>query len=141
MPIDATHPLDAVLDAAVEHARATGIAPMWAVTLLAGVNDGEEHARALAARVADFAVRAGVRPRLSLIPYNAIAADGDPFVRASHERDAAFRRALADGGVHAHRRYSGGADVGAACGQLAARETAEPLTTRRRPGGAPSAPR
>src|SRR5258705_12608292 len=33
MPVDRAHPLDDVLAAAVEHARATGLAPMWAVTL------------------------------------------------------------------------------------------------------------
>jgi 23S rRNA (adenine2503-C2)-methyltransferase len=134
MPIERAHPLDEVLDAAAEHARLTGLAPMWAVTLLAGVNDGPEHARALAARMRAFAeTTGGVRPRLSLIPYNAIDEDAanDPFARASDEREAAFRDALAAEGVFAHKRYSGGADVRAACGQLAT------ASVRR----APSAPR
>jgi predicted small metal-binding protein len=29
MPIDRAHSLDEVLDAAAEHARTTGLAPMW----------------------------------------------------------------------------------------------------------------
>ena len=36
-------------------------------------------------------------------------------------RETAFRAVLASHGVFAHRRYSGGSDVAAACGQLAAR--------------------
>jgi 23S rRNA (adenine2503-C2)-methyltransferase len=47
MPIDRAHSLDEVMDAAVEHATTTGLAPMWAVTPLAGVNDTPDDARAL----------------------------------------------------------------------------------------------
>lgn len=123
MPIEGAHPLDEVLEACVYHARKTRNAPMWAYTLLAGENDGEADARALAARVHAFAQAAGVRPRLTLIPYNPATSmpDGgpDPFARASDAAEAAFRDALAAAGVHTHKRYSGGGDVGAACGQLA----------------------
>jgi 23S rRNA (adenine2503-C2)-methyltransferase len=119
MPIDRAHPLDDVLAAAAEHARTTGLSPMWAVTLLAGVNDGADDAVALAARSAAFFAATGVRPRLSLIPYNAIG-DGDPFARASDVATAAFRAVLSEHGLASHRRYSGGGDIAAACGQLAA---------------------
>jgi 23S rRNA (adenine2503-C2)-methyltransferase len=119
MPIDAAHPLDDVLDAAEEHARLTGLAPMWAVTPLAGVNDTEDDARALAERARSFEQRAGVRPRVSVVPYNAIdEAGADPFARGDVTR---FVDALAAHGVRAHLRYSGGSDVAAACGQLAGR--------------------
>jgi len=136
MPIDRAHPLDEVIDAACEHAKLTGLAPMWAVTLLSGVNDGVEHARALADLVDRFRNRTGRTPRLSVIPYNAIGVvrpaargtsiapapePGDPFVRTSDERERAFRDVLRERGVFTHKRYSGGADVDAACGQLAAR--------------------
>ncbi len=121
MPIDAAHSLAEVIDAGVEHAVTTGLAPLWALTLLAGVNDSEEDAHALATLVKAFAVRAGVRPRLSIIPYNAISESDDPFARSSGEREARFRSALGDGGVFSHKRYSGGGDVNAACGQLAAK--------------------
>ncbi|MEZ4381847.1 MAG: radical SAM protein [Nannocystaceae bacterium] len=121
MPIDGAHPLPEVLDAAVEHARATGHAPMFAITLLRGVNDDADEAAALAALILDFEARAGVRPRLSVIAYNAIDGDpaADPFRRASAATEAAFRDALAAHGVRSHRRYSGGGDIAAACGQLA----------------------
>lgn len=120
MPIERAHPLDEVLAAAGEHARATGLSPMWAITLLAGVNDDVDSARALADRALAFARDHGVRPRLSIIAYNPIGGD-DPFARADDGATAAFRAVLADAGLASHRRYSGGADIAAACGQLAAR--------------------
>jgi 23S rRNA (adenine2503-C2)-methyltransferase len=117
MPIDAAHPLDEVIDAVEEHARVTGLAPMWALTPLAGVNDTAEDARALAERARRFEARTGIRPRVSVVPYNAIdVAGADPFARGDV---AAFVAALAENGVRAHLRYSGGSDVAAACGQLA----------------------
>jgi 23S rRNA (adenine2503-C2)-methyltransferase len=125
MPIERAHGLDEVLEAAAEHALATGLSPMFAVTLLAGVNDDAAHARALAARVHAFRDRTGRAPRLTVIPYNAIGpsegGEPDPFARASDDRERAFRDALREAGVFSHKRYSGGSDVDAACGQLAAR--------------------
>jgi 23S rRNA (adenine2503-C2)-methyltransferase len=114
MPIAKAHPLDEVLAACADHARATGLSPMWAVTLLAGVNDSDDDARALAALATRFAAATGRTPRISIIAYN--ASPGDSFTRS--DREAAYRAAL---GLPSHRRYSGGSDVAAACGQLAAR--------------------
>ncbi len=117
MPIDGVHPLNDVLAAVEEHARVSGLAPMWALTPLAGVNDTEEDAAALADLIRRFEARSGVRPRLSVVPYNAIDAAGrDPFERGDV---AAFVDRLVAHGVHPHLRYSGGSDVAAACGQLA----------------------
>lgn len=114
MPIDGAHPLAEVLAAAGEHAKITGHAPMLAYTLLAGRNDADEDAAHLADALLGFARDHGVRPRLSLIPFNDFA--GSPFARSP--RLDAFRAALAERGVFAIVRYSGGGDVGAACGQL-----------------------
>jgi 23S rRNA (adenine2503-C2)-methyltransferase len=119
VPIDAAHPLEEVLEAVQEHARTTGLAPMWAITPLAGVNDSEADAAALADLACRFAASTAIRPRVSVVPYNAIDETGrDPFARGEVAR---FVAALASHGVRAHLRYSGGADVAAACGQLAAR--------------------
>jgi 23S rRNA (adenine2503-C2)-methyltransferase len=120
MPIAARHDLEDVLEAAADHARATGSAPMWAVTLLDGVNDSGADAHALAARAIAFRDATGVRPRISLLDYNAIGdrnGDTDRFARSP--RMAAFRAVLSAAGLASHRRYSGGSDVAAACGQLA----------------------
>jgi len=116
MPIDGSHPLEEVLAAAGEHAQATRHAPMFAYTLLAGHNDADEDATALADLVRNFHASHGTRPRLSLIPYNSIG-DDDPFTRSP--RLEAFRAKLAEHEVFAIVRYSGGGDVNAACGQLA----------------------
>jgi len=116
MPIDDAHALADVLEAAAVHVAASGYAPMWALTLLEGRNDSAEHARALAALAKRFEAKTGVRPRISLIPYNAFP--DDPFARSSAH--AAFREELSRAGVPSHERYSGGADIAAACGQLRA---------------------
>ncbi|WP_437803443.1 radical SAM protein [Sorangium sp. So ce693] len=150
MPIDGAHPLDEVLAAVGEHARASGHAPMWAYTLLADQNDTDDDAACLAALARGFAAQHGISPRLSLIPYNAIGAPGDPppspgggdergasadpFVRSA--RLDAFRAVLSAAGVGSIVRYSGGGDVGAACGQLA-----RPLAEAQRPGGRRAQPR
>jgi 23S rRNA (adenine2503-C2)-methyltransferase len=120
MPIDQAHPLEKVLQVVGEHTTVTRHSPLFAYTLLAGKNDSEEDARALACVVKDFAAAYGKRPRLSLIPYNSIGAN-DPFVRTDPAAESVFRETLIAQGVVPTRRYSGGGDVSAACGQLAAR--------------------
>jgi 23S rRNA (adenine2503-C2)-methyltransferase len=121
MPIANAHPFDEVIDAVAEHAALTGLAPLWAVTPLAGVNDSFEDGAALGAAARTFWERTGVRPRISLIPYNSIDPDDDPFTRASDEQQSEFARGISTTGYRTHQRYSGGGDVNAACGQLAAR--------------------
>jgi 23S rRNA (adenine2503-C2)-methyltransferase len=121
MPIADAHSFDEVLAAVAEHATTTGLAPLWAVTPLEGVNDSFEDGAALGATARAFWEKTGIRPRISVIPYNSIDPDNDPFRRASEERMAEFVRGIESTGYRTHRRYSGGADVNAACGQLAAR--------------------
>lgn len=115
MPIDDAHPLEDALAAAGEHARATRQAPMFAYTLLAGRNDGDEDAQALADLAARFRALHGIAPRLSLIPYNSLG--DDAFARSPRLDD--FRAVFRARGIGTIVRYSGGGDVGAACGQLA----------------------
>ncbi|HEY8141293.1 MAG TPA: radical SAM protein [Kofleriaceae bacterium] len=115
MPISRAHPLADVLAAAADHARATRLAPLWAVTLLDGINDTPEDAIQLAALARSFTAVTGLAPRVSVIDYNPVA--GAPF--RTSDATAAFRDELAAHGVRSHHRYSGGADIAAACGQLA----------------------
>lgn len=121
MPIANAHPFDDLLEAVAEHATATGLSPLWAVTPLAGVNDGFDDGAALGARARAFWEKTGVRPRITVIPYNAIAEQDDPFARSSDTQHAAFVEGVHSTGYRTHQRYSGGGDVNAACGQLAAR--------------------
>lgn len=120
LPIERSHELPAVIDASVEHARLTGLSPLWSVTLLRGKNDSPADAQALAELALDFRLRAGKGARISLIPYNHVP--GLPFERSEAASFEAFRTTLREAGVGSHVRYSGGADVAAACGQLAGRE-------------------
>jgi 23S rRNA (adenine2503-C2)-methyltransferase len=117
MPIDEANPLSEVLEAVGEFTAASGYAPMFAYTLIAGVNDGPAAAVALADLASRFAERHGQRPRLSLVPMNPIA--GSPFDRPDAAAIDAFRDVLGARGIGSILRYSGGGDVGAACGQLA----------------------
>jgi 23S rRNA (adenine2503-C2)-methyltransferase len=130
MPIDRAYPLEWVIDATIDHARITGIAPMWAVTPLAGINDTEDDARALAAYARRFVAATGLRPQISVIPYNQIdAPEREHFQRSGDDGEFAFRRVLREEGFSSRKRYSGGGDIGAACGQLADRG-AEPPAKR-----------
>jgi 23S rRNA (adenine2503-C2)-methyltransferase len=80
--------------------------------LMSGVNTGDDEARALGQLLE------GAPVRISIIDVN------DPtgrFHRASDEERGAFLSALAAQGLPFVRRYSGGPDIHAACGMLAAR--------------------
>jgi 23S rRNA (adenine2503-C2)-methyltransferase len=123
VPVEASNPLAEVLDAAAEYVAVTGDAPMFAVTPLSGVNTSDEDVDAFGAMVQAFRARTGVSPRVSIVPYNAIGGD-DPFVRAGDEESKRFRDRLSALGVPVVLRYSGGSDVGAACGQLVAKPSA-----------------
>ncbi len=117
IPSERAHPLAALLEVLAAHARRTRVAPLLTVTLLAGVNDGDDDVAALAALVERFAAAAGLQPRVSLVTYNRLG-DDDPFVPSPPERLEAFREVIGQRGTPVVRRYSGGGDVGAACGQL-----------------------
>jgi 23S rRNA (adenine2503-C2)-methyltransferase len=120
MPVDRIYALDEVCDASVEHARITRIAPMWAVTLLSGINDTDEDARALSSLALKFTEATKMRPRISIVPFNSFDhGDQTRFARTSESRERAFRTILSEARLASHKRYSGGGDVGAACGQLA----------------------
>ena len=101
MPIANAHPFAEVIDAVAEHATLTGLAPLWAVTPLANVNDDFADGAALGETARAFWERTGVRPRVTVIPYNSIDEHSDPFyarqrtttrrVRARHRVDGVSR--------------------------------------------------
>ena len=84
--------------------------------MLAGVNDSDDHASALASLMSGF------RAHVNLIPYNAIGTglSGIAYSRPELERIRGFVKVLRDRKVVAHTRDTRGDDVNAACGQLAA---------------------
>ena len=117
IPPERTQPLQRSLAVLAEHVSATRNAPVFALTLLAGVNDTDEDVDALIELVARFVATSGVKPRVSLIRYSPRGGD-DPYQASPEERVNAFRERIGSRGFPVLRRYSGGADVGAACGQL-----------------------
>jgi 23S rRNA (adenine2503-C2)-methyltransferase len=128
MPIEDRFTLASCVDALVDFCRDAGQSPMLAYTLLSAVNCSAEDADALRQLAVDIGRRAGRMPRLSLIAYNPIG-DDDPFERATEQEAEAFRERLRSGGFPVVRRYSGGSDIDAACGQLAAQRTPFPAAS------------
>jgi 23S rRNA (adenine2503-C2)-methyltransferase len=117
VPINRRFPLDALLGAL----RALpGLGPRRPVffewTLIAGVNDGPEDARELVRRLE------GLPAKVNLIPMNAHA--DSPHRPPSPEACSRFAGELARRGVTVTLRRPRGADIDAACGQLAARGAA-----------------
>ena len=117
LPVAKRWPVDELAEAMRRHAieRGRGVAAL-AWVLMSGVNTEPREAENLAR------LFRGVRVRLSLIDVN------DPsgrFRPPDDEERGRFLDALSANGLAFHRRYSGGADVAAACGLLASRSLGE----------------
>lgn len=112
MPVNRKYPIQVLLDTL----RAIRWRPFERVTLeyvlLAGINDTVQDATRLGALLR------GLPAKVNLIPWNPLASM--PYQRPSPAVVEAFRRAALQAGVDALVRYSRGADIGAACGQLQA---------------------
>ena len=83
--------------------------------MLAGINDSPEDARELIAWLA------GLRVHVNLIPYNAID-DAQHWQGSDRPTRDAFAGLLKQAGMTTTIRYSLGADIAAACGQLVRNE-------------------
>jgi 23S rRNA (adenine2503-C2)-methyltransferase len=110
MPINARYPIANLLAACTRYCDATGRRVFIEYLLLDGVNDSAADAKRLARLLRDG------RFHVNVIEYN--ATEG-PYRGSSQSRREVFLRALADSGLEASVRRSRGADVAAACGQLA----------------------
>lgn len=117
VPSNRRYPVAQIMSAARRFEVKTGRIPTIEYCLLAGLNDSDEHARALCGLMAGF------RAHVNLIPYNSSGASlsGAVYRKPAEERVQTFLTLLRSAGVVAHRRATRGDDVNAACGQL--RET------------------
>jgi 23S rRNA (adenine2503-C2)-methyltransferase len=118
VPLNRRWPIAEVVAAARDHATATGRRVTYEATMIGGINDTDEDARAMAELLR------GDHAHVNLIPMNPVAhtpwtASPDPVIEA-------FAATLAAAGVTATIRRNRGQEIGAACGQLAAERAGEP---------------
>jgi 23S rRNA (adenine2503-C2)-methyltransferase len=110
VPLARRYPVPALAEAMRRHAGKRGGPVNLAWVLMAGVNTGADEAAELGR------LFAGVKVRLSVIDVNDPTGRFHPPDEAERSR---FFSALAANGIGFVRRYSGGADIHAACGTLA----------------------
>lgn len=116
IPLAARYPLD-VLRQAVERVTAIQRHPlMIEYLLLADRNDTNQDLHAL------ITYLRGLRVHINLIPYNDIP-EAPGLTNTPADRSRSFAAALTAAGFRVTVRYSLGADIAAACGQLIRRET------------------
>ena len=111
VPMEGRYPIAEVVAAAKRFHERSGRLVMFAYALMGGVNTTDAEADALAELLKEMPAR------LSLIDWNPVA--GLPYRPPTPEERDRFHDRLAGMGVPVIRRYSGGKDIGAACGQLA----------------------
>jgi 23S rRNA (adenine2503-C2)-methyltransferase len=116
MPIEDRWPLPEVVAAMRDHAAARGGRVTLAYVVIGGVNASPAHARALGELLR------GIPVKLNLID---VSDDTGRYRRATVDELGRFRDALDGLGLPVVRRYSGGADIAAACGTLAASRRGE----------------
>lgn len=111
IPYARRYDLEEILIAMDEYAAATRRDITYEYTLLADLNDKQEHAEELAALLK------GKQCTVNLIPYNPV--DGLSLRRPEKEGIEMFRAILEEAGLNVTWRYTKGKDIAAACGQLA----------------------
>ena len=119
VPLNKKYPIDELLDACVRYAmRKPKTSITFEYTMMQGVNDLPEHARALAKlmRGIDAKVQRANTAKVNLIPFNPFA--GTRFERSEETRIRDFQKLLLDAGVLTMVRRTRGDDIDAACGQL-----------------------
>ena len=109
MPVNRKYNLATLLEAC-DYYVAKKKRLMFEYILIAGLNDTDEQAHALA-RLA-----ARLNARINLIPYNTV--EGLEWSRPSRHRQESFLRILREHGTFATLRREKGHDIDAACGQL-----------------------
>jgi len=127
VPLNRRWPVAEVVTAAREHAAATGRRVTYEATMIAGINDTELDATAMADLLR------GDHAHVNLIPMNPVA--HTPWTASRDDVIERFAAILADAGVTATIRRNRGQEIGAACGQLAAERAGEPapaVVARRR---------
>jgi len=126
VPLNRRWPVEDVVAAARDHARATRRRVTYEMTMISGINDTDADADALIALLRDE------HAHVNLIPMNPVAHtpwEGTPLPRVE-----AFAARLGAAGIATTIRFNRGTEIGAACGQLAAQHAGQPapMVVRRR---------
>jgi 23S rRNA (adenine2503-C2)-methyltransferase len=118
VPLNRRWPVATVIDAARDHARATGRRITYEVTMIGGVNDTDLDANAMAELLR------GDHAHVNLIPMNPVA--HTPWTASSMPVIERFAATLREAGIGTTIRRNRGQEMGAACGQLAAERAGDP---------------
>ena len=127
VPLNRRWPVAEVVEAARDHARATGRRVSYETTMISGVNDTALDAQAMADLLR------GDHAHVNLIPMNPVA--HTPWVASPDDVIERFASTLRGAGIQTTIRRNRGQEIGAACGQLAAERAGEPppaVVARRR---------
>jgi len=111
MPVNRTYPLASLLQACRDYPLAPGKVILIEYILFRGINDSAEAAQLLARHLR------GIPCRINLMPFNESATL--PYRCPEQSTVKAFQTTLRQAGFTALIRNSRGADISAACGQLA----------------------
>ena len=110
MPINKKWGVEELLRACRDYEKATGRRISFEYAMISGVNDSDECARELAARLK------GSLCHVDLIPVNAVSGAG--YHKSTIDRQKRFIKILGDRGITATVRRTLGSDINASCGQL-----------------------
>lgn len=110
MPINKKYDVDELLAACRRYAAQTSRRISFEYSMLAGVNDSDECARLLAAKLR------GMLCHVNLIPVNEV--EESPFKPSTPERVEKFSEILSKNGITVTVRRKLGSDIEASCGQL-----------------------
>jgi 23S rRNA (adenine2503-C2)-methyltransferase len=127
VPLNRRWPVAEVVEAARDHAGATGRRVSYETTMISGVNDTPVDAKAMADLLR------GDHVHVNLIPMNPVA--HTPWVASPDDVIERFAATLRRAGIQTTIRRNRGQEIGAACGQLAAERAGEPppaVVARRR---------
>ena len=119
VPLNKKYPIEQLMDACVRYAeRKPRTSITFEYTMMKGINDKPEHARALAKlmRKVDARVQRDNAAKVNLIPFNPFP--GTRYERSAEDDIRAFQKQLLDSGVLTMVRRTRGDDIDAACGQL-----------------------
>ena len=119
MPVNRRYPLAELKAALLEYQRYTDEAITLEYVMIDGKNDSLRHAAELVRFIH------GMRAKVNLIPMN--SHPGSPMQSSSAETISSFQSYLSARSIPAPVRYSRGADISGACGQLASKKADELL--------------